>query len=245
MAPIYQQIPIGTPAPPCPCSEVDKYYIAYIDPVFYGFPDMSNWSIDGVDFIIGANGVMIGYGGSGQAYYNGSNVSINNQLGYLAFFGKFSNLPQPEVKDPLGNVITYSWSFINGSICGANYPDDYLSCVEFELIKTNANIFYLDLYRFDPYLYNVNTGYPTNEGVSTAINIEWMNGVVPLDMNGAGADVALKAFLDPFFFNNVVVTVTATLTHVNIKISNIYAARSGYYDANSGKWKEMMLTLSC
>jgi len=244
MPPIYQQIAIGTPAPPCPCGEEDKYYFAIIDPTNYGYTDMQNWSIDGVDFIIGANGVMSSYGGSGQAYYY-YNLIASQNAGYLAFFGKFSNLPQPEVKDPLGNVIPNSWAFGNGNICASCFPGDFLSCVEFEIIKTDANIYYLDLYWFDPYLYNTQTGYINNSGVSSAISIVSMNGSLPLDLNGVGADLALKAFLDPFYFNNVVVTLTATPTHINCKISNIYAYRCGFYDNASGKWKEMTKTLAC
>jgi len=243
--PIIQQIPVSTPAPPCPCGEVDKFWFCFIDPAFAGFGDMTNWSIDGVDFIIGVNGVMSGtYGGSGTAYYNLTPFLGSLQFGWIAYYGKFSSLPQPDIKDPLGNSYALSWSYYSGGICGDANPGDYQTCVTFELPKVDPNIYYLDLYWFDPYIWNTQTGYPTNDGYTNAIDILTMNGG-PLSMTGPGADIILKNYLDPFFLNGVNVTLTPTPTHIQIKISFIYAMRCGYYENATGKWKEMMRTSTC
>ena len=244
--PIIQQIPVSIPAPPCPCGEVDKFWYSIIDPQSYGYSDMSGWSINGVDFIIGSNTIMTGLGGSGCAFYDYDIYGTSTQVGYLAYYGKFSSIPQPSIKDPFGNDIFPGWSSFVGSICGNISPGDFQSCVTFELPKADPNIYYLCLSWFDPYLVNTLTGYPNDNGVNQfGISIFDMNGFNPLSMTSPGADIVLKNYLDPFFLNGVNVTLTPTPTHLQITISFIYAMRCGYYENATSKWKEMMLTQSC
>ena len=243
MSPILDKAAIGGS---CPCSLQDKFYYWLIDPLNYGYTDMVGWSIDNVDFIVGANTVMQGYGsGSGIAVHLGYwnfGPTLQGQKGFLAFHGKFDQLPKPIVKDPFGNIIDPAWSNLYGGlggICDQGYSD-FPTCVHYIVDKVQPYIRYIETYWYDMYMWNTNTGYGAQEGVPYYY-IDFA-GQYGSDIDLASDPLAatkIKTVLDGMFLNNTSVTISASgPNHYDLFISKIYCNRSGFYQVNTNKWQD-------
>ena len=247
MSPIYTY-PNGSGSVPCPCEEQKKYYYHIIDPPNVGCIDMVGWSINGNDFIIGVNSEMSSLGGSGIALImNGWMFGGPNgiyQRGYLAFYGKLSECPtnaQMNIKDCYGNDYFVSWSPINGgngSQCDQIFSD-LPQCITYTIDKTNPFLRYLEVYWYDNYLWNDDTGFYNCDGVPYyVINFYFIYGG-DLDLGDPSTPAKIKAVLDGMFLNNTTVTISSLNPNkLQLFISGVYCNRSGIYDLSSNKWKD-------
>ena len=246
--PIDYKLPYGGGA--CPCEEQEKYYYAIINPADQGYIDMQNWSINGNDFILGCNTVLQSYGGSAiatnLAVWNGA-PAYQYQYGYLAIKCKYSDLPNNiYIYDPAFLKYDFSWSPLYGGICTLGYPD-YPNCVQYTYDKANPFVYYLEIYFYDQYMWNVNTGYGSTDGVPAYfIDFVSIYGSA-LDLNEPTTPNKIKTVIDGMFLNSCLVTVTPSGPNkLILKLSNVYCIRSGFYDPHDTKWKDAERnTVSC
>jgi hypothetical protein len=229
----------------CPCDLQKKYYYHIIDPPNVGCVDMTGWSINGNDFILGVNIQMTILGGSGIALilsgWQGGEI-FTYQRGYLAFYGDISELPtnaQMNIKDCFGNDYFVSWSPLyggNGAQCDQGWAD-FPQCIRYTIDKTVPFLRYLEVYWYDQYMWNADTGYPLADGVPAYI-INFANYYgTDLDLNDPSTPNKIKFILDGMFLNNTTVSVIPiSANKIQLFIQGVYCNRSGIYDLNHNKW---------
>ena len=232
-------------------AEADKFWVSIIDPSFSntsGWFDMGNWSIDGQDFVPSVNMVMTNnystYGlASGTALYGQINAPGNIlptiQAGWLSFYGKYSDLPQPIITDPLGNTYFLAW------LAGDNYstfpylsqsvPPDLAHIINLEITFAHKILEFADLVFYNPFFLNSTYNSLAFDNYFFKIDFTANNGGVPLNCGFAGAAALIDNIIAPIFFNNTITTINLVGSRYHIKIENVYGFGAGCFDTN---WRQ-------